>query len=418
MSATATGQRPGPKELMRGLEPNAGGELALLREAFEHGRTLQAHLDVLMPQEEYKDGLSGLGRMLREAPATNRFPKGIRVTSDPANGVWCDTVQAFEDRGALGSTLLIEWAQAVQRRVMFSNVRADIGGSDIVAPNTTLRPYVQTAARRPVIEPPIPISELVAMTVPITGDAFRQLILVNTADADVEERRVPQGSPIPLASISTSEKTGRIYKYGIGIEFTYEALRRIPIEQFAYFIEQEQAATERAKFKDIVDAIIAGDGEAGSAATAIALTTLDPTTTALNMTFRAWVALKMEFGDSFNMTTALARKDVGIALNLLNWGTANHPARGAAAEAGIGFFRPINRNLRDGTDFGVTTAVAANKLLAFDSARAIVRHTESGADITEFERFVRRQTQAVYFSNVEGYGTLTPGSAWIVDLAA
>jgi hypothetical protein len=104
---------------------------------------------------------------------------------------------------------------------------------------------------------------------------------------------------------------------------------------------------------------------------------------------------------------------------MLNTGSANLPL--AMFPAGLGLapqLSQINPNLGNTIRFGITSDAPANKLLGFDRRAAIERLFEIGADTEETERYVSRQSEAVFFSEVEGYIVRSKNATKVLNLAA
>src|SRR5690348_13165005 len=73
--------KPGAKDILA----NMG--IAVYQEAYEKKRSLSAHLDALMPQDEYKDGLDGFQRLLKVADIT--------PGTNAQLGIWADEFDSF-----------------------------------------------------------------------------------------------------------------------------------------------------------------------------------------------------------------------------------------------------------------------------------------------------------------------------------
>ena len=105
---------------------------------------------------------------------------------------------------------------------------------------------------------------------------------------------------------------------------------------------------------------------------------------------------------------------MALQLQLLNLGSANVQLVFAPT---LGGFRNINAT-GDMVGLGWTSDAPANKLVLFDNRMAIERVFEIAGNITEIERYVRRQTQAIYVTEVEGFCVFQPGAAKVMNVAA
>jgi hypothetical protein len=398
-----TETKPRAQELLAAM---TGG--ALYREAYQRGMTLSAYLDDV-DDHDYGDKLDGFSRLVKLA--------GIKVRSDPARGYYADRFEAFD--GSLEARALVpEWIARQWRKVAFGSNRVLLT-SDVEALNTSMRPYVDAAqARAAQIQPAIPLNEIVAMTTPIDGDAYRSFYLTEPTAANKRMVRVAQGAEVPRVSLVGGDHTIRLFKYGRALEVTYEVLRRQRIDKVAFWIARMAIQAEVDKLATALDVAINGDGNSGTAATSYNLSDLDGAATPPTLTLRGWLAFKLKFPNPYSITHALVQEAVGLQMMLLNLGSANVPLVSIQAQAGFGGLTPINPELRDNVRLGITAEAPTNKIVGFDGRLAIERVTEIGSDITEVERWATRQTQALVMSEVEGYGVLDQAATRVLDLAS
>lgn len=397
--ATVSGMKLGPQEILKRIGPN------LYREAYEAQTTLSGYLDQLMPREEYKDGLDGFQRILKVA--------GVKVQSIPEQGVFADRFMVLE-RSPETFALAPEMIARMWRKAQ--GTRAYITDDDIL--NTWARPYADAASPRPKrIEPAIPLSEVVAITTPIEGDAYRAMY-IETDTEEIRMRRVGEGAELPKAKLTTSQNTVRLFKYGRAIDISYEQLRRMRFDKIALHVAQMAVQTEADKLATAIDVLINGDGNANTAAQNYDLTALDSTTTAGNLTVDGWLMFRLKFQNPYALTTVLTREAGAFKLLKLNMGNANTPLVSYPAPMGFAGFRLVNKNLADGVGLGITSEAPATKIVGFDNRFALERVYEVGSNISEVERWVTRQVQTLTFSEVEGYAVLDDDAAKTLDYNA
>jgi hypothetical protein len=374
----------------------------------EDAPTLTRALEAVSPSE--KDApLDAFGRMMAEA--------GIRTRSNPEQGWWASPATEFR-RDAGTRALLFEFAARNYRKVSMAGVnrRAVSFLSDDYIPGSVQRPWTDRPARwAEQMAPAIPLNELVAITTPISGTEYRSLF-VNWDSDEARMVRVAEGTDIPIAKITTSERVNDLLKYGRGLLATYEALRRMRVDRLAWFLQMLAIQAETDKVAAALDVMINGDGNAGTAAEVIALSDLDPEAEG-ELTPRAWIAFKMQFAAPYMLTHALMNEDIAIDIAMLNTGSANLPLT-TMSWAGLNpRMVPINE-FADGTRYGWTAEAPANKIVGYDARFALERATEVGGTITEQDRFIRNQTELVTMTEVEGYGILDTSAVKILDLAA
>lgn len=387
----------------------------LYRRAYEAGMSLSAYLEQQDPSEGYGDGLDAFERLLRVA--------GVRSVSRPELGAYASRGEAM-----LGATvpdhvraLFPEWAARMWRAGktgMSASTRSLHSIADYAA-GTIVNPAAQAAQSRAtrMIAPAIPLAELIAVVSPVTGGAYEAFYL--TDDADQQRMvRVAEGAEIPRAKLTGGDQTVRLRKYGRVLEVTYEFMRRASLDWLALHIQRMAAQVETDKVGAVLNVVVNGDGNAGTAATVSALTALDPAATAGTMTLRGWLAFKMLFANPYSLTAALAQDAVALQLMLLNAGSANIPAVTFGQSAGFALFRPINPGLADGTGLGWTAQAPALQIVAMDARFAVEQVTEVGATLQEVQRWTTQQVETLTLSEVEGYKIFDPAASHILNVNA
>lgn len=384
---TITDVRPRAQELLERMSPT------MYREAYKRGMSLSAYLESQDPSEGYNDGLDSFSRMLKLA--------GIKTRSVPEAGFFADRFEAF-DRSDYTRSLVPEWISRQWRRVAMTTNRASYTSDDNV-PGSIMHPYVDAAhIRAKLLAPAIPLANLIAQTSPIDSDSYRAYYLTDDP-ANQRPVRVGEFGEVPLAKLVGGEHTITLKKYGRALEVSYETLRRMPIDKVAYHIARMAVQAETDKVAAVIDVLVNGDGNAGTAATTYNLTALDSGATAGTLTLKGWMRFKMKFASPYILDTALAQEDIALQMFLLNAGTANIPMVNIQNQTGQAAFKPINPGLGDGVALGWTSDAPANDIVGVDTRLACERVVEIGANITEVDKYVSRQSQRLVMTEVEGY---------------
>jgi hypothetical protein len=406
MPTTVTEQKPRAKDLLAQMGPN------VYRAAYEKGMSLSAFLEFQDPSAEYKDNLDAFGRLLQVAD--------IRTKTLPEWGVYASTYEDFmktpEQRALVPEWIHREWrgvqtGKSPNTRALLLSGDGILGGWE--------RPYADAQMPRwsQRIAPAIPVSELVAITTPIDSDVYRSAYLQYVA-ADSRLVRVGEGAEIPRVTLAVTDRTVNLYKYGRALEASYESLRRQRVDKLALFIAQMAAQSETDKVAVVLDIIVNGDGNSGTAATNYNLTTLDTAATAGTLTLKGWLAFKLKFANPYAITTALTQEAGALQAMLLNVGTANTPLVNIQAAAGFGGFQQINPGLRDNVALGWTSDAPALTIVGFDRRYAVERVIETGSNISEIERFVIKQTQVLTMTETEGYAILDANAVKTLSINA
>lgn len=364
--------------------------------------TLGNALEFASPTD--KGDANAFSRLMKEA--------GIVTRSDPQAGYWASPVSKFFDTPA-GRALYVEFFARKWREVSFPQQRAFL--SDDGVAGSWQRPYADAMAARwdTKVAPAIPLSELIGMTTPISGQDYRSFYLTYNA-ANLRMFRIGESAEIPIAKIADSQRTIQLKKFGRGLQASYEQLRRARVDKLAYMIQLMAVQSEVDKVAAALTVLINGDGNSGTA----------PTTwdhngdfggTLQTLSLNSWLWFKMKFVNPYVVTTALMNENLALQLAQLNTGSANVPTISANL-GGLGTgLTPINQ-FADGVRFGWTSEAPSWQIVAFDKRFALERVTEIGGDISEMERFITNQTQIMTMTEVEGYAVMDANATKILDV--
>jgi hypothetical protein len=392
---------------IRELYENVGPQM--YRDAKTHNRSLSQWLDVLNPTEGGDRGeLDAFGRLMKES--------GIVSRSIPELGIYADTFEAFNQNDQVRA-LFPEWCFRVARRAKESPRTRAMTSLDSVV-GSSLRPYADDSVlRQDGFRPAIPLSEVIANSRGIQGNVFRSTYLTEPAAAAKRMSRVAEAANIPVIQVMVGQRAINLYKYGRGVEFTYEVMRRESLDRVATIVELVSVQNEVDKVATVLDVMVNGDGNAGTAATSYNLTALDSATTAQNLTLNAWIAFKLLWRNPYQMTTILAESGPMAKRLVLNTGSQNQAVT-VLPPGIVEPLTPIEDRLSDGIRYGITDDAPSDKIIGFDRRAAVERVFEIGADIEETERYIRRQTEAIFFTEVEGYQVMKQTATKILNLAA
>lgn len=379
----------------------------------EESPTISRVLEFLSPSEK-GDELDAFGRLMRQA--------GIITRSDPEAGIWASPADSFMKKGNLGRLLMTEFFARQWRKAVFSNKmpaeeRAIFLSTDGIA-GSWQRPYTEAAMAKwnQMVAPAIPLSELIAMTTPISSGDYRSFYLTYNAEA-LRQFRIGESAEIPIAELADTERTIRLKKYGRGLQASYEQLRRIGrVDKLAFYIRLMAVQAEMDKVAAGLDVLINGDGNSGTTPTTHNLTTLDTAAAAGTLTLKGWLAFKLKFAQPYVITTGLMQEAVILQLLLLNIGSGNVPL--VQLPPVLGSNLNLINQVGDGVRVGFTSDAPTLKIVGTDRRFAMEFVTEIGGTISETERFVTNQTQVMTMTEVSGFAIMDPNATRILDVNA
>jgi hypothetical protein len=384
----------------------------LYEEAYKDGKNFSRWLDKEMGVEAGAP-LDGFEQLLAVANITTR--------SIPEEGIWADSVGAFfEDKNR---ALLPEFVARQWRKVSLAHKRGtDIYmSSDMFAMFTgNVSGAAQVTRDPPLLEPAVPLAELVAVTTGITGTTtYEAMYLVEPPVSETRMVRIGETAEIPRAKITTGKSAIKLQKYGRGLEASYEELRRMRIDRLAFHIQRIAVQSEIDKGDAIVDVLINGDGNANAAASTN-ISTLDAAATGGALSVLGWITWKVGWNNgAYRLTSVLIRQATAVKVLMLSMGNANYPYAMVNANMALGGFEAMGNAQRtlDNVRYGVTETVGATMVLGLDARQAIERVYEIGGSVQEVARFITRQTEVMTMTEVEGFAKIDVNAARILNLA-
>jgi hypothetical protein len=359
----------------------------------------------------------------------------IRTASDRYGSYYASPVSAFNegDNQRAKQQLFPEWSrrvwrsgtsveQRIRERDQAENQRAAaMFLSTDFAVGTIQRPYDDdNTLRMQQVQPALPLTEVVSRTRGNNGNDYRSRYLVEPTAASIRMLRVTEAAEIPRAYLSEGSHTIRLHKFGRALEASYEALRNTPLDDLTLYIRKLALQTEVDQVSAALDVYINGDGNSGTSATSVNLTTLDPATTANNLTLLAWLNFILQWVQPYQMTHIIGTQAAILKLLTLPLASNSMLAtqQGLAGTPVQQSLDAINRRLTNGIRWGISADIPSGKLLGFDSRFGVEHVVENNSDISESERWITRQTEVLTFSFNENFAVPDQRAAVLMNLAA
>lgn len=344
------------------------------RDAMSKGMTLSQYLETVDPSQE-DDTLDAFERHLAV--------HGIRTRSIPAKGIYADKVERFYASDQPATQIL--FPEFLNREMRQARLAQDI------------------------------TSEIVAVRTSINSDVYRTTYVDTTATDTYRLKRVAESAEVPAAKLKTSENVVRLYKYGIRMLATYEAVRRMGIDQLRVHLNLVAMQNGIDKGSTALDVAINGDGNNNAATNATAVS-LDAAATT-GVTYKAWINWLMSFypyqvttvaGNAESLLAILTLQFPGVdPLQLLAQYAGNNT--GMRVELMPGVFAPIRLVLDN--------SLPSKTLVGIDKNFGIEEVTEVGASLMETDKIISQQFNEIVFTEVIGYGKLYSGAVKTMTFA-
>ncbi len=404
------------------LNPTELGQklgLRYLENAYTNGRSLSHQLEMDDPSSAYPN---------EQTDAFQRVLKAHQIVTRtvPEWGISADECMAFErlsqgdERSAAGKTAMTEYFARQWRAAATGknpSTRALFTGVDQPL-NSLSNPYADNPQARWDLNlaPAIPLDAVVGVTTAIDRRMYRAFYLTSNT-TQTRMKRVAEGTELPKAKLNGGDREISLYKYGVAFELTYEQMREMRIDVVTRMIQRLAIQSEVDKLDAVIDVLINGDGNSGTAATNYNLTSLDAAASAGTLTLKGWLAFKKKLANPYYLNTALMQEAVSLQLELLSTGNANIPLATLAGANSYGSLNRINQT-QDAVNYGWTSSVGSLLILGFDKRLAVERVFQVGANVQEMAKFINNQTELMTMSETEGYAIMDGNAAKTLNVNA
>ena len=340
----------------------------------EQKSSLTAYLNEQLAKDPEHPNLDGFEQMLRHYGIQTRSILG---------GKQADQVHAFF-RTSVNEVLFPEF---VSRQVREATL------------NDTMLPY------------------LIGKRTTIDSDNYKTFY-VDDQPTQQHKVRVGEAAELPTSKIVGRTQNVQLYKYGRAIDYSYEFAKLMQIDMLALFIKRIGMQTAKDKVYDILDVIENGDGNSNAAET-YNLSTLDTAATPGTITAKGFLKFLMEF-EVFPCDTLIADKDTYVNLVLTNTtGVGVAQLLWLLSQGKAGGFTITSPQMPDKSlKLFWHEDVTAYDLVGINSQYAIEEVTLAGSDISESQKFIKRQVETLTVSEINGYAKMMNEATGILKINA
>lgn len=251
--------------------------------------------------------------------------------------------------------------------------------------------------------------------------------VVNDKEEDYQQFGViAEGARVPIRSLRTSEKTVKFYKFGGGIEFTYEFERRASLDIVTPYASRMRREVEIGKVAIATAVLLNGDGLAGPApvttATSLAAGMPEaPTVVAGRIQwelFLAWLVARARAGAPID--TVLGNWDMWLEWRRLfatPTQAAGVPVGEIMQRAGVSVSQAPGAVLDLNVQFAVSSQAPAAKLVGFVKNETLEELVENGSEIEESVRSIENQKVRYVSTENKGYRLVFDDTRSVLELA-
>ena len=242
------------------------------------------------------------------------------------------------------------------------------------------------------------LEELIATTTTIDSGVYESV----NAEFDAKNldfKRVTEGAPFPTVSIKSGKSTIKLAKLGIGLDVSYEVLRRMKLPLLAIHM---QLIGQRLAKRNVAYAmynILEGDGNNNAA----------PSTGAIALSYDALLDFFLDM-EVWEATVWTAKK--ALLKSILKLTEFKDPLLFDTAKTGE-LAKAFGHNIKR---FNWTeTALGDNKLVAVAKNAALEMIKESGAELIETDKVIDKQLEKTVISNVVGFSRIFKEAAYVFE---
>lgn len=244
----------------------------------------------------------------------------------------------------------------------------------------------------------------------------------NKSDYKEAVAAVAEGTPVPMYSIRTTQKTTRFFKFGSGYEVTYEFARRASLDLLTPYALRVNREVDISKVAIATKVLIDGDGNYGAAPVRTQFSLND----AVIGNAQAGILSRKHLLKWF-----VARAQTGIPIDTVigNWNTyiqwlmlftPNIAGDRSAAEelAQQGFQIGGVPILRGAINFALSSAMPDNQLLGFSRGDTLEQTVETGSLIEESQKAILVQKIQYVKTENSGFRLIFGDTREILDFSA
>lgn len=246
----------------------------------------------------------------------------------------------------------------------------------------------------------------------IDGVSVKALTLDLTSDenkAALRKKDVVEGSDLPVVKIKTADKAISLYKRGVAVETTYEAIRHTTLDMFLKTIQVIGANSANQQFGDAINVLIDGDGNANPAS-------VDATATT-TLTNDDIIDFALNFYDANGgliLDTIICDKT--LYKTLVKMVTAITNSNEYKLGAGFKFPQSMFEDLTVIYDKRVPLIGGKSQLIGLNKDNALTKYFETGSIINEVAANIRNQTQLGTLSETVGFAKFINSASRVLKL--
>lgn len=227
----------------------------------------------------------------------------------------------------------------------------------------------------------------------------------------LKKRDISEGADLPVVKVTTGDKAISLYKRGVAVQTTYEALMFCKLNMFLRTIDAIAANSANQQMGDAIDVLVNGDGNNNAATVK----------TAASTSFAASdiVSFAVDFATANNgmaMDTIICNTTQAKAL--LNMTVSNTVDLGYRLGASFTFPQYDIKNITVIGDDRVPQSSSKDIIIGINRANALTKYIATGSQINEIASNIQNQTKLGTLSEIVGFSRFIDSAAMIMKLGS
>jgi len=229
--------------------------------------------------------------------------------------------------------------------------------------------------------------------------------------AALKKRDIAEGADLPIVSIETGSKAISLYKRGVAVQTTYEALMYCSLDLFMRTLNAIGANASNQQMGDAIDVLVNGDGNSNSANVQAAASTAFTTDDIVNFAVDFSTA-----NNGLNLDTIICNPTQAKAL--LKMTVANTNDEGYRLGKTFNFPQYDLKNITVIGDSRVPQVTSKDILIGLNKENALTKYIAQGSLINEVAANIRNQTKLGTLSEIVGFGKFIDSASRVMKLGS
>ena len=247
----------------------------------------------------------------------------------------------------------------------------------------------------------------------VAGDSIKGLKLDWTTETNKKallKRDVSEGADLPVVSVMTGKTAINLYKKGVAVRTSYEALMFGRFDMFMRTLNAIAANSANQQTGDAIDVLVNGDGNGNAATVKAAAST--------SFAQSDIISFAVDFAMANNglaMDTIVCNPAIAKALMAMNVNT--NEANGYKLGATFTFPQFDLRNITVVADERVPQSGGKDIIIGLNRENALTKYVAIGSQINEIAANIQNQTKLGTLSEIVGFGKFIDTASMIMKLS-